>query len=368
MSKYPALVFLLTPILSQACDLPPGFPPELVPPECSQIDTSTTASESSLITPEIFDRQWQSGNKSRLVTLQSARLNPYSDKYLKNIFSLELNKTVDQFDIETTEDGDERAEIAGSQLYWYGDNFFFDGGRYGLDYTITDFSAPDGEIEKTISYGRSLLGARFNPILDLVITFGLSMNDKPEVINNQFSSDEDRSFDPFFAISGFGLHYSRDENDDITSDYASYHYEHDQFDLAAYWLALESDLYDVSDEYGMSLHYEWENSSSTLNNTIKLSRNELKNTDSQYWGLDLEYLGFRFHTLKFDKQSEGREKKYGYGLSANITGWLAKEPTTKMLTRDTGISVGVHFNNISEYVLTIADQVVWSMNLTFKYD
>lgn len=358
-------VACLYPVWVNACDFPPEIPVEFYPPEC--IAPAVNVTLDSLITPEKLDRQWQAGNKSRLSTLQSARLNPYSDKYLEKVFSLDFNKSIDKFDIETIEDGDERAEITGSHLYWYGENFFFDSGNYRLDYTITNLDMPDGEEEKDVGYMRSLFGARFNPILDLSLTFGVSINKRPKVIDGQFDSGEDKSTDLFFAISGMGFHYSKEQSDEVSSDYTSYNYIHDQLNFSGYWLRLDSEDYDLDDEYGLSASYAWGNEDSVLSNTLKLSRMALINTNSEYWGAELEYDRFTIHVLSFDSENEVREAKYGYGVNINITDFLASKSIKGRLRRDSGVEVGVHLNNIGEYVLTAEDQIVWSLIFHFKY-
>ena len=306
---------MFTSLVANACDFPPGFPPELVPPECLSITSSESSVQSNLITPDVFDRQWSAGNKTRLFTLQSARLNPYSDEYLERVFSLDLNRTIDKFDTETTDDGDVRVEISGSHLYWYGKNFFFDAGSYRLDYTVSNFKSSTGEDEKDVSYGRNLMGFRFSPIHDVYVSLGVVTNVKPRLEGGVFTGKDDRNYDPFLTLSAYGFHYSRENNGNEGSiEYTSYNFQKDQYLMGLSWTRIEDKDPSTEDEFNGFVRYEWSGGEGLLSNAFKVGRSELKNTQSENWNLELEYGRFTAQALIFDSVNQARDDKYGYGI------------------------------------------------------
>ena len=321
------------------------------------------------ITPAEFDRYWNSANKNRLFALQIARLNPYSPKYLIKNFALYANTSMDRFDIKTVDDGEERAEISGSQIWWYGENFFVDSGRLSLKYKIeVDFQ----EQEKDIAYGRSLLGYRFSPYTGVKLSFGASIDTKPKIINGEFSSEEtDREVNPFFTFSALGLHYSRDQRSQgEVAEFTSYAYERNGLSTDLSWMQYNGGTLNLKDEFEAQLAYEWQSDSSFTNLAFK--RSELTNTQDQNWSLALGINRFNLYYIVFDEKNELRQSKTGYGLSVGITDWLAtntkgRKVKSAHLLRDIGIIVGVHKNNIQKHVLTAADEVVWSLVMQIPY-
>lgn len=347
---------------------------ELPPEVAAYLESQAAAGQNTqandgLVTPEEFDRYWHSANKNRLFALQSARLNPYSPKYLNKHFALYVNTSMDRFDIQTVDDGKERAEIAGSQLWWYGENFFFDSGRLSLKYKIDkDFQ----EYEKEISYGRALLGYRFSPMTGIHVSFGTSIDSAPRLINGEFSAEKtDRDMNPFFTISALGLNYSRDQRSaGEVAELTSYAFKKDGLSADVAWMQYNGGPLGLRDEFEAQVAFEW--AQGAFVNNLMLKRSELTNTQDENWSLAFGINRFNLYYIAFDQQNELRQSKEGFGLSIGITDWLAtntngRKVKSAHLLRDIGVIIGVHKNNIEKHVLTVADEVVWSLVLQIPY-
>jgi len=373
MKKVFSLVILSLSVYTHAtCPYPPEvlvlIPEESWPPEC--LAQTEPEFESGVITPELLERQWNAGNRARLFTLQASRLNPYSSQYMEEKFRFSLNKSFEDYDIETTEDGAQEATVISSNLYWYGKNFFVDFGSFGLEYTIQkNFE----DIDKTFRFGRGIFGYRFKPIEEFQIAIGLITNDVPEVEGGVFTGDDTREIDPFITISGFGLHYAREQGNSESgvSEYTGLHHQWDDIDMELSWLRHSGGLESVEDEFTGSVRYTWLHDRYELSNSLMLTRSELVNTNSQHWSVELEYDRYTFHYLSFDDEGVLRKSDYGYGINVIITDILANKSknkkTTKRLLRDFGIDIGVHYNNMAEYPLLAEDQLVWSLSLHGYY-